>query len=68
MAWIQKNRRQQRLLINIIILILTATVFFYSPNLWLLWPVHLAMVVMVKKIGAGEHPPEIMRSPTVTPQ
>jgi hypothetical protein len=33
-----------------IILILTATLFFYSPNLWLLWPVHVAMLVLVRRI------------------
>lgn len=48
-AWLQKNgQAQQQLLMNIIILILTAAVFFYSPNLWLLWPVHLAMVIITQ--------------------
>lgn len=51
-AWIQKNRpTDQKGLINIIILILTATVFFYSPNLWLLWPLHLAMVMLINRTG-----------------
>jgi hypothetical protein len=31
-------------LFNAMLLILTALVFFYSPNLWLLLPVHLALV------------------------
>lgn len=39
---------QFQLLTNGMILILTATVFFYSPNLWLLWPVHGAMIMVVR--------------------
>lgn len=46
-AWVQKNRPTQPpfLLWRAILLILTATLFFYSPNLWLLWLVHLALVL-----------------------
>jgi hypothetical protein len=46
-AWAQRNwlTQQRSLLLRTILLILTATLFFYSPNLWLLWLVHLAMVV-----------------------
>ena len=42
--------QQQTLLVNIFILILTGAIFFYSPNLWLLWPIHLLMVVLIKKL------------------
>jgi hypothetical protein len=49
---VQKNwlPQPQPLLISIIILILTGAIFFYSPNLWLLWPIHLVMVILVKKL------------------
>lgn len=57
-AWLQKSKQTRpQLLMNIIILILTAAVFFYSPNLWLLWPVHLAMVIITQmslKIQIGQ--------------
>jgi hypothetical protein len=48
--WLQKNWRTQqpRRLMDVIILILTSAIFFYRPNLWLLWPIHLAMVALVK--------------------
>jgi len=32
--------------IDIIVLVFTATIFFYSPNLWLLLPIHWVMVAM----------------------
>ena len=43
----QQPARQQEFLINVIILTLTATVFYYSPNLWLLFPVQLALMAIV---------------------
>lgn len=48
-TWVQKNRspQQSSLPWRAIFLILTATLFFYSPNLWLLGLVHLALVVVV---------------------
>lgn len=48
-AWVQKSwpAQKQHFLTNTIILILTSMIFFYSPNLWLLWPVHLALVAIV---------------------
>jgi hypothetical protein len=48
-AWVQKNwpAQQPHFLTNTIILILTSTLFFYSPNLWLLWLIHLALVALV---------------------
>ncbi len=45
----QQPVRRQRFLINTIILTLTATVFYYSPNLWLLFPVHLALMAVVSQ-------------------
>jgi len=42
----QWSTPQPSFLINTIILILTSTVFFYSPNLWLLWPIHWIMVAL----------------------
>ncbi len=39
----EQPAQKQRRLTNTLILLSTATIFFYSPNLWLLWPVHLAM-------------------------
>lgn len=40
--------RPQPILVNMMILILIAAIFFYSPNLWLLWPVHLAMAALLQ--------------------
>lgn len=48
-TWIED---QSPLLINAFILILTGTIFFYSPNLWLLWPIHLGMVTLVQKTAS----------------
>jgi hypothetical protein len=49
LAWVQKNwpAQQQQFLMKTIILILTSVIFFYSPNLWLLWPIHWVMAVIV---------------------
>jgi len=48
-SWLQRQwrERKEQLLINSIILILPSTIFFYSPNLWLLWPIHLLLVAIV---------------------
>jgi hypothetical protein len=46
------SAQQPRLLTDATILILTATIFFYSPNLWLLWPVHWAMVTLTHFISS----------------
>jgi hypothetical protein len=48
----QWSTRQPQFLTNIIILVLTATIFFYSPNLWLLFPLHLGLVAIIHK-GQG---------------
>lgn len=40
---------EQQFLLNTVVLVLTATVFFYSPNLWLLIPFHWAMVAILNK-------------------
>jgi hypothetical protein len=41
--------RQQQFLGQLLLLILMATLFFYSPNLWLLLPVHLLTAAMVAR-------------------
>jgi hypothetical protein len=48
-TWLQKGWPAQPslFLMDVIILILTSAIFFYRPNLWLLWPIHLAMVALV---------------------
>lgn len=43
----QHPLQNQELLINAIILVLTSTIFFYSPNFWLLLPIHWLMAVIV---------------------
>ena len=45
----QQSASQQKFLINLIILTLTATVFYYSPNLWLLFPIHLVLMAVVNQ-------------------
>lgn len=52
--WAQGDRllRSGGLWPRTIILILTSMIFFYSPNLWLLWPVHLALVAMMGLPGS----------------
>ena len=39
----------QRFIVNAIILLLTALIFYYSPNLWLLLPFHWLMVTTVNR-------------------
>lgn len=48
-SWLQGQwlAYKEQFLINTIILILTSTIFFYSPNLWLLWPIHLLLVAII---------------------
>jgi hypothetical protein len=60
LAWVQKNwpAQQQQFLTKTIILILTATIFFYSPNLWLLWPIHLAMVIIIRSSSTSKPEPD----------
>jgi len=55
-TWIRQiwTDRQQVILTNSLILILTAAIFYYSPNLWLLWPFHLAMVGLVRNSAVGK--------------
>ncbi|MBI1881890.1 MAG: hypothetical protein HYR94_27260 [Chloroflexi bacterium] len=47
-TWAQRDGQVQNLyvLTNLIILILTSTIFVYSPNLWLLWPIHGGLVAI----------------------
>ncbi len=40
---LQSSRLWQRTMI----LILTSTLFYYSPNLWLLWPLHLTLAAIM---------------------
>lgn len=49
-TWLQKGWQTQQspFSMDVIILILTSAIFFYRPNLWLLWPIHWAMVALVK--------------------
>jgi hypothetical protein len=64
-ARLQKTRfgGQPSDLIEMMILILAASIFFYRPNLWLLWPVHLALVVstgmLQAKIAIPQKSPEL---------
>lgn len=55
-AWTQKDWQNQSLyyLTSTIILILTATIFYYSPNLWLLSLVHLGLVAVINAHPAGK--------------
>jgi hypothetical protein len=60
-AWVGSNWNEQQplFLLNSIILVLTATVFFYSPNLWLLWLVQGAMVALVRLLGVVDRGREV---------
>lgn len=54
-ASVQPRRPEQiPLLLKVIILILTSSIFYFSPNLWLLVPVHLALVGLVRWVVVGE--------------
>ncbi len=46
--WLEKawQHRQPQYLVNSMVLLLTTIIFFYSPNLWLLFPFHLAMITI----------------------
>jgi hypothetical protein len=48
-TWLQRNQPPPKLpvLTQAIILILTTTIFFYTPNLWLLWPVHWGLAALL---------------------
>jgi hypothetical protein len=51
-AWVQRDEPTPRLS-KTVILILTATIFFYAPNLWLLWPVHGGLAFIGTRRGSG---------------
>ncbi len=51
-AWIQRDEPTPRLN-KAVILILTAAIFFYAPNLWLLWPVHGGLAFIGTRRGSG---------------
>jgi hypothetical protein len=59
-AHLQKNRLvlQPQRLIDVILLILTAAIFYSCPNLWLLWPIHLAMVALTRTLFSTVATPE----------
>jgi hypothetical protein len=44
----------QTFLIQLMLLILTSLLFFYTPNLWLIWPVHLALLAVLAYQKAPE--------------
>ncbi|MCL4301621.1 MAG: hypothetical protein KJ077_38325 [Anaerolineae bacterium] len=48
-AWVQQDGALQKpqLLVKAMILIVTSALFFYVPNLWLLWPLQGAMVLLL---------------------
>jgi hypothetical protein len=48
LAWLQQDRlaQQRQFWANLILLVLTSTLFYFSPNLGLLWLFHWAMVVI----------------------
>jgi hypothetical protein len=50
-VWIQKQLLLEftRFLSQFMVLILTALLFFYVPNLWLIWPVHLLMLMVLNQ-------------------
>lgn len=48
LEWGMCRRSAPQILSDSLILVLTAAIFFYSPNLWLLWPVHIIMVRIVE--------------------
>lgn len=54
-AYVQPHRPDPTpLLLKTIILVLTSAVFYFSPNLWLLVPVHLALVGLARWRLGGE--------------
>jgi len=50
--------RQPQQLVEVMILILTATIFFYRPNLWLLWSIHVVLVFLTRLICASATKPK----------
>ena len=55
-TWLRQDwaDQQQVIWLDSLILILTAAIFYYSPNLFLLWPFHLAMGVLLRNSAAGK--------------
>jgi hypothetical protein len=72
-GWIQKQRvapqqvsglqASQTFFIQLMLLILTSLLFFYTPNLWLIWPVHLALLAVL----AYQKRPEVSSRSLVSP-
>lgn len=46
--------QKQRMLVKAILLIVTSTLFFYAPNLWLLWPVHGVLAFLLTSPAHAE--------------
>ncbi len=51
--------QEQRFLVGSMILLLTSAVFFYSPNLWFLLLIHIALMAMVNRRWGIEAGPEV---------
>jgi hypothetical protein len=64
-GWIQKQPlfQLQTFFIQLMLLILTSLLFFYTPNLWLIWPVHLALLAIL----AYQKAPEVSARPLTSP-
>lgn len=54
--------QQSSFLLNSVILVLTATVFYYSPNLWLLWLIQGAMVALVTLWGVVDRSTDVSQA------
>jgi hypothetical protein len=54
--WMQQDwpAQKQRMLVKGMLLIVTSTLFFYAPNLWLLWPVHGLLAVLMTSPAPAE--------------
>lgn len=46
--------QKQRVLVKAMILIVTSALFFYAPNLWLLWPVHEVLALLMASPASAE--------------
>lgn len=55
LGWIQKQALLQSpaFFVELMVLSLTSLLFFYVPNLWLIWPVHLAMLAVLSHQAAS---------------
>lgn len=53
---VQQNwpAQKERLLVKALLLVVTSTLFFYAPNLWLLWPVHGVITALMTSPAQAE--------------